>query len=363
MPSVTSTAAADASPQPKQRPSDVRLLVLAVVLMALLAVPVVGLLLSPLAPGAGSAMPGIMLAALSMLNLGIRRGLLLTAAAVVAVGLSPIGVLYPAIGVMILLVAGGLTGVAAFRGYATPVIQTALFIGLTMVDPPTLTAAQVSRGVTVTPSYLVTLIGIEALGAAWAALIVIVLRKKLPTIPRVPLQPEASIVYGITLGLLIAAVGAVSLTWFPYTLAGWTILTICVIARPMYPGEGVVSGLRHKAEHRAAGTLGGVIIAAALATVIHSANALVILALVFLVGAMERLAAGAPYWQFVILLTPAMVFMGQGGTHIERVGLLRLGCSLLGIVLSVIALEFNRKFTFPWIGRVRQAEASSVASG
>ena len=32
------------------------------------------------------------------------------------------------------------------------------------------------------------------------------------------------------------------------------------------------------------------------------------------------------------------------------------------IVLAVGALEFNRKFTFPWIARVRQAEDASAIS-
>ena len=359
---VTQATATDASTETKRRPSDLRLLLLAAVLISLLSVPIVGLMFTPLAPGAGAATPGIMIAGLSILNLGIRRGLILSAVAVVAIGTSPMGVLYPALGVMILLVAGGLAGVAAFRGYASPVIQVAIFVGLTMIDPQALTAAQVSHGVKVSTGYLLTLIGINAISAAWAALCVIALRKKLPTIPRTPLSAEGSIVYGASLGLLLGAVGAVALTWFPYTLSGWVILTICVIARQMYPGESVVRGLRRRAEHRAAGTLGGVIIAAGVATVIHSANALVLLGLAFLVGAVGRLAAGAPYWQFVILLTPAMVFMSQSGTHIERVGLVRLGCSLIGIVLAVGALEFNRKFTFPWIARVRQAEDASAIS-
>lgn len=360
---MTAASPSVAAAPAKTPPSGVRLLLTAAVLMAILALPIVALMFTPLASGAGAAMPGIFVAALSLLNLGVRKGLLLTAVSVVAIGISPVGVVYPAIGVMILVSVGALTGLAAFRGAPTPVIEVAILMGLTMIGPSALTARQVAEGVTVTPTYLVTLVGINILSAAWASLCVVLLWKKLPKIPRQPLRREGSIVYGATMAFLLGAVGAVSLTWFPYTLAGWTILTICVIVRPMYPHEGVVHGLRHRAEHRAAGTLGGVIIAAGIAAVVHNSNALVIIGLAFLVAAVGRLAAGVPYWQFVILLTPSMVFMGNGGTHVDRVALVRLGCSLLGIVLAIGALEFNRRFTFPWIARERALKASTSPSG
>ena len=96
----------------------------------------------------------------------------------------------------------------------------------------------------------------------------VLLWKKLPKIPRATAPQRSSIVYGATMAFLLGAVGAVSLTWFP-TPCRMDDLDHLRDRAPYVPTRGVVHGLRHRAEHRAAGTLGGVIIAAGIAAVVQ----------------------------------------------------------------------------------------------
>ena len=326
------------------------------------AVPIIALMFTPFGPGAGAAALGVIAPALGVVIGGVRRGFLVMVWNIVAVGICPIGLVYPALGVMFVVIIGGLTGFAAYRGMDAPVFTVSLLVGLTMLNPPALTAEQVSNGVTVTPIYILSLAGVTAAGAVWVFLFMTVVYQKLPHPPHVPLHRESAMVYGATLALLTGLSAAVSLTWFPYSLTGWVILTIYVVFRPVYKGDTVVHGMQRRVIDRIIGTVGGVLIAAAVAFVITSPNALVLIGLVFFVAAGSRLLNGASYWQFVIFLTPGVIFMTSSGVHVDHVALVRLLCTIIGIVMALAALEFNRRFTFPWIAQSKRMEEAQVAA-
>ena len=330
------------------------LVIAAFVLIA--AVPIIVLMFTPFGPGAGAASLGIIATALGVVIGGVRRGFLVMVWNIVAVGICPIGLVYPALGVMFVVILGGLTGFAAYRGMDAPVFMVSLLVGLTMLNPPALTAEQVSNGVTVTPTYILSLTGVTAAGAIWMFLFMTAVYKKLPHPPYVPLHRESAMVYGATLALLTGVAAAVCLTWFPYSLTGWVILTIYVIFRPVYKGDTVVHGMHSRVIHRIIGTVGGVLIAAAVAFVVTNPNVLILIGLVFFVAAGSRQLRGAPYWQFVIFLTPGVIFMTSSGVHVDHVALVRLLCTIIGIVMALAALEFNRHFTFPWIAESKRME-------
>lgn len=332
----------------------------AIVLVA--AVPIVGLMFTPFGPGAGTAALGIIATAIGVVTGGVRRGFLVMVWNIVAVGLCPIGVVYPAMGAMFFVILGVVTGFAAYRGMDAPVFTVGVLVGLTMLNPPALTAAQVSQGVTVTPSYILSLTGVTAVGAVWTFLFMTVVYKKLPHPPIAPLHRESAMVYGATLALLTGLAGAILLTWFPYSLGGWVILTIYVIFRPVYKGDTVVHGMHRRVVHRIVGTIGGVAIAAAVSFVIISPNAVILIGLVFFVLAGSRMLSGAPYWQFVIFLTPGVIFMTSSGVQVDHVALVRLLCTAIGIVMALVALDFNRRFTFPWIAESKRMEDAQAAA-
>lgn len=140
----------------------------------------------------------------------------------------------------------------------------------------------------------------------------------------------------------------------------WLILTVYMIFLSAFLSDDALPAMRRKMVYRAVGTVGtvgGIFIAAGLALVVTNQNALVICALVFATLAASRTLASAPYWQLVVLLTPAMVFLDSGGVHVDVTALTRLACTLIGIVLAAGAMEFNRSFTFPWIRESAELEA------
>ncbi|MEI6621989.1 MAG: FUSC family protein [Actinomycetes bacterium] len=341
-------------------PGGLKMTLLGAGIIALLAVPAIVLMFTPVEAGAGAAMPGMMAAALGVLVGGVRRGLVVTVWVIIAVGICPVGLVFPALGVLLVACMGASSGFAAYRGMDLPIYMVNIFVGLTMLNPPALTASQFTDGVKVGPSYILTLMGVTAVGAVWSFGWMSVLRKKLPRLPMNPLHRESAMVYGATLALLTGATAAVALTWFQYSLAGWVILTIYIVCRPSYKGASVVHGIRDRAEQRAVGTVVGVLIAAALAFLVPNPNYLVIIGIGFLVAAVSRLIAKVPYWQYVVLLTPAMVFMDSSGIHVDSVALARVACSFIGIALALGALEFNRRFTFPWISGAMVMEAATA---
>ena len=345
-----------------KRPSGLKSFLFILALVAILAVPAICLMFTPLAPGAGAAMPGAIVATLAVLIGGVRRGLIVTVWAVIALGIAPAGLQFSALGVFFIVCIGASTGFAAYRGMDMPVLVLNSMVALTMLNPPSLTSSEVADGVHANPKYVVTLMAVTALGAFWSFATMCLLRTKLPHLPLVPLHREPAIVYGATLAFLTGIVGAVALTWFQYSLVGWTILTIYMVIRPTFKGTDVTHGMRKKAAHRAVGTVGGVIIAAALAAVIHNPNALVIAGIVFLVVAVYLQLVGVPYWEFVILLTPAMVFMDGSGQRVDRVAVIRILCTFVGIALAMGALEFHRRYTSPWLEQSKFREARQGAS-
>lgn len=358
---VTDSATPIKAATPPSRPPLRKTIVITVAVFICLAVPIVALMTTPLAVGAGTAALGMFATAIGVLVGGRRTGCWILLWNVVAVGLAPLGLVWPAIGVMFMVILGMFTGFAAHRGLDAPIYTLNILVALTMIAPPALTASELSDGVTVNSSYIAMLTLVTAIGGVWAYLCASVVYSKLPHPPRAPLHRESAIVYGASLALLTGIAAAVTLTWFPDSLTGWVILTIYIVFRPVYKNDNVVHGMYTRVGHRIVGTVGGVLVAAGIFAVIRNPNALVLIGLALVVIAVQRMVSGAPYWQFVVFLTPAVVLMTSNGYQVDHVALVRLVCTAVGIVMAVAALEFNRRFTFPWIAEAQRVEALQAA--
>lgn len=343
----------------RSRPPASKLLLLTVALLAGLGVPTMALMFTPLESGVGVTASAAVVGGLGAVFGDVRRGVIVTVWGIVALSVAPVGLVHPAVGAIAVACMGASTGVAATRSLDLPIYMLNAMVAMTMLNPPVILGSSVQQGGTVPPGYVATMVGLATIGGAWGFIVMRSLRTKLPHPPEFHLQQEAAVVYGATLAFLTGWVAAVSLTWFAPSLAGWTILTIYLIARPVFPGDDIVHGMRKKARRRVLGTVVGVIVASVLAALIPDADALILVGLGFLVVAFSRLLAGVPYWQYVALLTPAMVFMDGNGIAVERTGVERVVCTIIGLVLALAALEFNRRLTFPWIARAKALTAGA----
>lgn len=340
-------------------PHGRKAVVIIVLLVLLLALPAICLFFTPYSAAMGATVAGMLPALLGVVVGGVRRGITITLVAIVAVGIAPVGLLYPALGVVLIGAMGVFTGFAAYHGLDKPAFTVAWLVAMTMLAPPALTNGQLQNGVVITPGYILALLAATALGGLWALLVMVGVDRKLPPRPLVPLPLEAALVYGGTMAALTSLAGAVALTWFPYSLAGWVILTIYIVGRPTFKDDTVSHGILRKSLDRGFGTAVGVIIASLIAAVVHSPNTLLLIGVLLMAPAMVALLSGRPYWQYVIIFTTAMVFLDSNGIHTESVAAARIICTFIGIAMALLALLFNRRYTFPWIGDAMAKRAAA----
>ncbi len=334
-----------------------------VLLIILIVLPTIPLSLTSLGPiGSGAGVLATVVAVIAVRAFGLAMGALVALFGALTLSLAPLGLIYPAMGTMLLVILGGICGFAIYQGKEAPFVMLGMFVGITMVMPNPLTVDQLEHGVTVTSDYIFILTGLMLLSAIWGFLLGWLLLKKLPSGPAVPVQREVAMTYGATLSLLGGLSAAVVLTWFPNTAAGWVILTVYVIVVPRAIDDKIVHQMRVKAAHRVVGTVIGIAIAGAIAAVIRNPIPLVLLGIICLVIALELRVAGRPYWQFVLFLTPGVVFLTGFGLNAEQFGVMRLVCTLIGVFISLVALELIRRYTIPWIIRSKEREAADAAT-
>ena len=332
-----------------------------VLLIILIVLPTIPLSLTSLGPiGSGAGVLGTVIAVIAVRTFGLAMGALVALFGALALSFAPLGLNYPAMGTMLMVILGGVCGLATYQGKESPFVMLGMFVGITMVMPNPLTVNQLEQGVTVTSDYILILTGLMLLSAIWGFLLGWLLLKKLPSGPAAPVQREIAMTSGATLSLLGGMAAAVVLTWFPNSAAGWVILTVYVVVVPRAIDDKIVHQMRVKAVHRVVGTVIGVAIAGAIAAVLRNPIPLVLLGIICLVIALELRVAGRPYWQYVIFLTPGVVFLTGYGLNADKFGVMRLVCTLIGVLASLAALELIRRYAIPWIIRSKEREAADL---
>ena len=88
-----------------------------------------------------------------------------------------LGLIYPAMGTMLLVILGGICD-SRFTRARAPFVMLGMFVGITMVMPNPLTVDQLEHGVTVTSDYIFILTGLMLLSAIWGFLLGWLLLKK-----------------------------------------------------------------------------------------------------------------------------------------------------------------------------------------
>jgi uncharacterized membrane protein YccC len=123
--------------------------------------------------------------------------------------------------------------------------------------------------------------------------------------------------------------------FFPDSTGAWAVLTILLVMKPK------PTDMWQKARHRVGGTLLGAVLAAAvvigmqeLRLPLSSLSAFVGAVLLILALSVIRVR---PYWQFVTLLTPSIIFLKSSGADTLDLDAQRVLMTILG---TLVALSF-----------------------
>ena len=207
-----------------------------------------------------------------------------------------------------------------------------MFVGITMVMPNPLTVNQLEQGVTVTSDYILYPDRLMLLSAIWGSCLDGCSSRSFQAACSTGPTRDC---HDLRCNSVIARRhGCRSCTHVvSHPAAGWVILTVYVVVVPRAIDDKIVHQMRVKAVHRVVGTVIGVAIAGAIAAVLRNPIPLVLLGIICLVIALELRVAGRPYWQYVIFLTPGVVFLTGYGLNADKFGVMRLVCTLIGVLL------------------------------
>lgn len=184
---------------------------------------------------------------------------------------------------------------------------------------------------------LTGLVGV--LAAMWGLLLGVLMGKNTPKPALEPLPDRDARDFAWVVAVVLGTA-----TWFVSYLhwghgGAWFLLTIIVILQPRF------ADTLTKTLHRAIGTVAGFVIALIVALVVPWTGVVMLLAVVFMTIAMVLvMKPGAPYWQFVTFLTPAIVLLEGAGTSIIETDVTRLGFTLLGVAVGLVVLAIAYLF-------------------
>lgn len=228
----------------------------------------------------------------------------------------------PWLAALLMAAAGGAVGLSARLGAQRFVTMGPISLVFLIAEPP-MSAA----GAPVPP----TVVGAVALGSAlWAALAgsVLMRSRKRPDLQQLSWFRSGG--YAVVLAL---AVGAASWVMVDRQLGhggAWFVMTLIIVLQPY------LQDAWRKTLERALGTVIGFAIALLAYTIIDAPAVLYVLSAVFTVLALvAMMVKHRPYWQFVALLTPAIVLLeGESGSVVDT-AIARLGFTLLGAAVAV----------------------------
>jgi hypothetical protein len=308
-----------------------RLLLIGLLLIGLMVPPI---FLSMVGQSAFAA-PFVYGGAIALIALfhGRQLSLILSVAAgisgLVATLLSP----YPVAGGIFFGLLTGAGALSARRGLHSPVLMVPVFIGFTLVAPPEVSGASL---------LVIALLAGAALagGGLWIlAVSQVLFGNSVPQREATPIGRATTLTYAALMALTLGVAAWGVMTFIPSHQGAWLLLTLIIVLQPS-PHDTLV-----KSFQRLGGTILGGIVAVALILIGVDSTVALILGGAFLFAAMVvQFVFKRPYWEFVAVLTPAVILMdspGRDGLQVaeERVGLTLLGGLIaIGIVVVIKAV-------------------------
>ena len=228
----------------------------------------------------------------------------------------------PWLAALLMATAAGAVGLSS-RVNAQRVLATApITLAFLLADPPRDAAGEPVGALVV---------GVAMLGSAlWAALVVSVVMR---THHRPATQVLSWYRAGAYAAVLAVAVGGASWVLVDLQLGhggAWFVMTLLIVLQPYLKDSW------EKTLQRASGTLIGFVIALVLYAILDIPAVLYVMASILMLLALVALVVKQrPYWQFVALLTPAVVLLEGGSGSVVDTAVQRLGFTLLGVAVAV----------------------------
>jgi len=245
------------------------------------------------------------------------------------------------LGAILIAALAGYAGYSARYGNQSPVLFVPIVTSFIVISPPDLVdrAGQPIGD----PSYA-GIVGIALLiGGCWAALLGTVLTRDFQRATTESVPEHVAAGYGIALAVSTGAATFVAAYFFPGSTGAWVVLTILLVMKPK------ATDMWRTARHRVGGTLVGAVVAAGVILTLDGLGLPrltweLVLGAIFLTFALSFLQA-RPYWQFVTLLTPAIILLKSSGQDeldldAQRVVMTIIG-TLVALTVAVVVREIN----------------------
>ena len=314
-------------------------------LVALLAVPAVVAGQVWLPGSAGVFILGSLPATIAVVVVGAKRALQIAAGAAVGGALAAGFSGNAWVGALIIAVLAGYGGYSARYGNESPVLLVPVVVAFIVISPPDLTDR---AGTTLTGFHYASVVGTSLLiGGVWVAALGLLLARKLERAKDDPVERSVAIGYGIALALSTGIATFIAARYFPGSTGAWVILTILLVMKPR------PTDMWRTARHRVGGTLAGALMAAALVVGMDAVGLSLstwstALGAVFLVFALSFIRV-RPYWQYVALLTPAIILLKSSGDDTLNLDAQRVLMTIIGtlvaLAFAVIVREINFKIS------------------
>jgi MFS family permease len=321
------------------------------VLVALLAVPAIIAGQVWLPGSAGVFILGSLPATIAVVVVGAKRALQIAVGAAVGGALAAGFSGNAWVGAVIIAALAGYGGYSARYGNESPVLLVPVVIAFIVIAPPDLATRD---GYTLTGWQYATVVGVSLLiGGVWVALLGLFLARHLERAKDEPVERAVAIGYAIALATSTGVATFIAAYYFPGSTGAWVILTILLAMKPR------PTDMWRTARHRVGGTLVGALMAAALVVVMDAADVSLstwstALGAVFLVLALSFIRV-RPYWEYVTLLTPAIILLKSSGDDTLKLDAQRVLMTIIGTLVALAFAVIVREINF----KISGAESSS----
>lgn len=245
---------------------------------------------------------------------------------------------HPAVGAGIVALNAAALAFLHTRGYGLAMMQVAIFMPYLMPGLST----RSGEGSWLTNHWVIAGLSVVVLGVAglWGAFLATRVTGRMHIkIPKTPIPASAAVTFGLTIGVLTTAYTWAALEWFPDTQWFWVLLTTYLMSRPV--GRLLTGRIRD----RIVGTIVGGIFAAGVFFIGLPAAAMSAVGLVLIAVAMTIFVEKRPYWVYASVLTPGVILFDGAGKNALVVDAERIGFTVAGIALAVIASVVTVKAT------------------
>lgn len=231
---------------------------------------------------------------------------------------------------MVMAVTALLYGLSSRRGATSSIVFAPIAVLVTLTLPPD---AISGRSTMVTAA----VVALGALvGGLWGSAAGLWARRRVPHAAPNGVTAPIAWVYAIAMAVATGLSMALVLGTGTHQGGEWLVLTLFVVGQPNEHGTWA------KALQRLGGTAIGFAIVFTVTSVVASPTVYTALAVGFAIAAVVARFESRPYWQYVIVLTPAVVFAEGAGTDVVHLDVLRLEYTVLGAIVAMAMLAVLR---------------------